>query len=122
MSTRIVLIAHGSREADANRMVHDLAKELADRIGYPVEPAFLELTAPTVDDAAGKCVEQGARTVVITPYFLAPGVHVRRDLEEARKRLSQEYPHVDFRLANPLGPHELLLEILSERVAATLPR
>jgi sirohydrochlorin ferrochelatase len=120
MSTRIVLIAHGSREAEANRMVHDLAKELAGRTGYPVEPAFLELTPPTVDDAAAKCVEQGAQTVIITPYFLAPGVHVRRDLEAARQRLGEQYPHVDFLLANPLGPHKLLVEILSQRIANCL--
>jgi sirohydrochlorin ferrochelatase len=120
MSTRIVLIAHGSREADANLMVHDLAKELAGKTGSPVEPAFLELTPPTIDDAAAKCVEQEARTVIIAPYFLAPGVHVRRDLEAARQRLSERYPRVAFLLANPLGPHQLLVEILCQRIAAAL--
>src|SRR5690606_33594135 len=107
-------------EADANQMLHDLAKELAEKTGYPVEPAFLELTPPTVDDAAQRCVEQGASTVVIAPYFLAPGVHVRRDLESARQRLGERFPGVEFRLASPLGPHDLLLTILGERIASCL--
>jgi sirohydrochlorin ferrochelatase len=59
----------------------------------------------------------------MVPHFLSPGVHVVEDLENARTKLSEEYPEVQFRLAAPLGRHPKLLEILSERIdeALTLP-
>ena len=33
----------------------------------------------------------------------------------ARERLAERYPHVEFRLAEPLGPHPLLTEIVVQR-------
>jgi sirohydrochlorin ferrochelatase len=53
--------------------------------------------------------------VVLVPYFLSAGVHVRRDLAAARDRLARAFPHVEFRLAEPLGRHPLLLEVVAER-------
>jgi sirohydrochlorin ferrochelatase len=61
-------------------------------------------------------VVQGAELVVLVPYFLSAGVHVRRDLSEACRVLAGRFPAVQFRLAEPLGRHPLLLDIVMERV------
>jgi sirohydrochlorin ferrochelatase len=53
--------------------------------------------------------------VVLLPYFLSAGVHVRRDLADARARLAARFPAVDFRLAEPLGRHPLLLDVVADR-------
>jgi sirohydrochlorin ferrochelatase len=53
--------------------------------------------------------------VILLPYFLAAGTHVRRDLTAARDRLAARFPDVEFRLAEPLGQHPLLLEVIAER-------
>jgi sirohydrochlorin ferrochelatase len=58
--------------------------------------------------------------VVLVPYFLSAGVHVRRDLTEARAKLASRFPAVDFRLAEPLGRHPLLLEVVAERAREAL--
>jgi sirohydrochlorin ferrochelatase len=114
--TAIVLIAHGSRHEEANRDTRLLAEELARR-----EPAcfalaaFLEIAEPDIDSAALQCVEQGARRIILLPHFLSAGVHVQRDLQEAQRRLTGRHPEVEFRLADPIGRHALLIEILSER-------
>jgi len=34
-----------------------------------------ELAEPTIKDAFGKCVQQGASRVIVSPYFLSPGRH-----------------------------------------------
>ena len=116
--TALLLIAHGSRNADANADLLHLAEEL--RTDYPVVVAsYLELAPPGIDDGGRLCVSQGATRVVLVPYFLSAGVHVRRDLTEARDRLAGEFPHVDFRLADPLGRHPLLVEVVRQRVAQT---
>ena len=117
--TALLLIAHGSRNADANADLLHLAEEL--RTDYPVVVAsYLELAPPGIDDGGRLCVSQGAAHVVLVPYFLSAGVHVRRDLTEARDRLAGEFPHVDFRLADPLGRHPLLVEVVRQRVRAVV--
>ena len=42
---------------------------------------------------------------------------MRRDLTAARDRLAARFPAVEFRLAEPLGRHPLLLEVVEERVS-----
>jgi sirohydrochlorin ferrochelatase len=117
MKTAVLLIAHGSRHEAANADTRHLAAELRLRGTYAlVEVAFLELATPTMEDGAQRCVEQGAERVLLLPYFLSAGVHVRRDLTDARARFAARYPHVDFRLAEPLGRHPLLTEIVVERL------
>ncbi len=115
MKTALLLIAHGSRNAEANDDLTWLAAELRDVNYAIVEAAFLELAEPTIDQAGQRCVAQGAQRVILVPYFLSAGVHVRRDLTEHRERLAREFPEVEWRLAEPIGRHPLLREIILER-------
>jgi sirohydrochlorin ferrochelatase len=115
MKTALLLIAHGSRQEEANADLHHVADGLRRR-GWPVvEAAFLELAEPGIEEGGRRCVAQGADRVVLTPYFLSAGVHVRRDLSAARARLAERFPAVEFRLAEPLGRHPLLLDVVAER-------
>jgi sirohydrochlorin ferrochelatase len=114
--TAVLLIAHGSRRPDANADLAYLVGQLRDRSRFPlVEGSFLELAEPTVAQAAARCVEQGAERILLVPYFLSAGVHVQRDLAGLRDELSRRYPAVNVRLAEPLGRHPLLVDVVSER-------
>jgi sirohydrochlorin ferrochelatase len=116
--TALVVIAHGSREPDANADVVHLARAIETRAAYSiVEPAFLELAEPTIEKAVETCVGRGAKQVVLVPYFLSAGVHVRRDLSEITKRLCSVHPGIAFRQAEPLGRHPALVDIVIERVS-----
>ena len=112
--TALLLIAHGSRQPEANDDLSYVAGALRQR-GYVVVESFLELAEPDIDAGAGRCVGEGAARVVLVPYFLSAGVHVRRDLAAARDRLAERYPSVEFRLAEPLGRHPLLTEVVAQR-------
>ncbi len=116
MSTALLLIAHGSRQPAANADLHHLAEVLRQRDYAIVVASFLELAEPDIAAGGVQCVEGGATRVVLVPYFLSAGVHVLRDLTEARAKLAARFPHVEFLLADPLGRHPLLAEIIVERV------
>jgi sirohydrochlorin ferrochelatase len=114
--TALLLIAHGSRRPDANADLDHLVAQLRDRGRFPiVEASFLELAEPTVEEGAARCVARGAERLVLVPYFLSSGVHVQRDLAALRDELSRRYTQVEVRLAEPLGRHPLLVEVVSER-------
>jgi sirohydrochlorin ferrochelatase len=116
MQTAILLIAHGSREGDANADLHHVVAALRLRDSTAiVEACFLELAEPDIDGGAARCISQGAGRVVLLPYFLSAGVHVRRDLTEAHSRLTEQFPTVQFRLAEPLGRHPLLVDVVADR-------
>ena len=119
--TAVLLISHGSRHPDANRDLDYFAAALRERGSYAIiEPAFLELAEPNIEEGVANCLRQGAERVILLPYFLSAGIHVRRDLTGICHRLASAYPHVQFRLAEPLGRHALLLEIIEERARGAL--
>jgi sirohydrochlorin ferrochelatase len=116
--TALLLIAHGSRRAEANADLEHVAADLRGRDLFShVQVSYLELAEPTITVGAEVCVLAGANDVILLPYFLSPGVHVTEDLTTARAELAGRFPHVTFRLAPPLGRHPLLAEIVLERAA-----
>ena len=77
--------------------------------------SYLELAEPDIEAGGAVCVETGATNVVLVPYFLSPGVHVVEDLTAARDKLSARFPGVRFVLAEPLGRHPLLVDVVEQR-------
>lgn len=112
----LLLIAHGSRNKQANDDLFWLADQLRERGFELVEPSFLELAPPDILTAGRACVAKGARNVLMVPYFLAAGVHVREDLTEARDTLTKEFPNVTFRLAGHLGRHARMVDMVMARI------
>jgi sirohydrochlorin ferrochelatase len=118
MATALLLIAHGSRRAQANQDLDYVAREISTRRDefVHIQTSYLELAEPTIQQGGRLCVESGATDVVMVPYFLSPGVHVMDDLIEIRDELSNSYPDANFKLAAPLGQHEKLIDVVLERI------
>jgi sirohydrochlorin ferrochelatase len=115
----VLLIAHGSRRPEANADLEHVADQLRARGRYPVvQISYLELAEPGIGAGAARCVELGATDVILLPYFLSPGKHVVEDLAAARDALGARFPGVRFALAEPLGRHPLVLEVLEQRAQA----
>jgi sirohydrochlorin ferrochelatase len=121
--TALLLIAHGSRQEEANADLRDVVSQMRKRGEFAiVEGAFLELAEPTIEEGGSRCVDRGAKRVIMLPFFLSAGVHVREDLTAIRQKLTDKFPGVEFRLADPLGPHPFLLEIVAERARQAIFR
>src|SRR5262245_6471537 len=117
LRTAVLLIAHGSRHAAANDDLRDLAQRLEGTDQYPiVESCFLELAEPDIPAGGAGCIARGATRVLMVPYFLSAGVHLRRDLTAAQEELSARFPRVEFLLGPPLGPHPLLDSLVEARI------
>ena len=119
--TALQLIAHGSRRPEANADLEHVAAKMRERGRYPiVQVSFLELAEPGIEAGGEMCVTAGATTVVLLPYFLSAGMHFQDDLKAARDRLAERFPAVRFVLAEPLGRHPLLLDVVEDRAREAL--
>src|SRR2546428_9203996 len=99
-NTGIVLFAHGSRVEEANRGVRELARQVEDVGPYSyVRAAFLELAEPSLSAAVAQAVEAGRRPMVVIPYFLTAGVHLRRGLPRMISADKKKYPHNAIEMA-----------------------
>jgi sirohydrochlorin cobaltochelatase len=118
--TAVLVVERGSRDPDANAEVFQLARLVWEGRGYGwVEPCFVGITRPSLDEALARCVALGAERVVVLPYFLFTGVLVRRVASIVAERAAA-LPNVDFRLAEHLGAHPRLLDLAARRVAEAI--
>ncbi|MGH9351343.1 MAG: sirohydrochlorin chelatase [Terriglobia bacterium] len=117
--TGIVLFAHGSRVEEANEGVRALAKQVRDSGGFAsVRAAFLELGQPDLRHAIADAVDGGLQRIIVVPYFLTLGVHLRRDLPELLAREREAHPNVEFIVSESLEGHPVMPSLLVDRIRA----
>ena len=117
----IILFGHGSRVPEANQSVMAVTDAMRERGGYPLTAtAFLELAEPDLSRAVAALVAQGARRILVIPYFLTLGIHLRRDLPRIVEDLESIHPGVTIQVTEPLDGHPALLDIVMARTTAAL--
>ncbi len=102
----LVLIAHGSRRQASNQEVTNLAlglKKSAGKHYQIVEAGFLEIAKPSIPEAIESCIESGATSVIVVPYFLAAGRHVVEDIPQIVRPVGERHPHVSIRISEHIG-------------------
>ena len=118
--TAILLLGRGGSDPDANSDLYKIARLLWEKTNYKiVEPAFMGVTNPLVNEGIERCIKLGGKKVIILPYFLFTGILIKR-LEEMMVPFKLQYSTVDFKLAGYFGYHPKLQTILIDRVEEAL--
>lgn len=117
MVRAIVLVDHGSRHADANAVLDGIAALLRRRLPEcAVRVAHMELAPPDLAEAIEACIAEGAREIVVHPYFLAPGAHATHDVPAQAAAAAARHPDVSIQVSAPLGVHEGLVDAILARI------
>lgn len=112
----LIVFAHGSRVAEANQSVAELAETAAEAGGFERRSAaFLELAEPGLSEAVARLAAEGAERVFVMPYFLVMGVHLKKDLPKLLDEAAARTPGVELVATEPLGGHPNLAKIVVER-------
>jgi len=125
MSVAIVIVDHGSRSPESNRLLHELVDRFVRLYGERyavVEPAHMELAEPTVATAFARCVARGADEIVVCPFFLGPGKHWQQDIPRLAAEAAEIFEVKHHVLAAPLGLDELMLKLLDKRIGQAIER
>ena len=118
----LLLIAHGSRRKQSNDEVYVLAEKLKKNCAEQydiVHAGFLELADTLIPDGIRQCVDDGATSIVVLPYFLNSGRHVIEDIPEEVNVTKPLYPQVDIRIAPHLGASDLMMDLLISSANST---
>jgi sirohydrochlorin ferrochelatase len=117
----VIVVDHGSKISVANELLGEVVA-LFRRVsgGVIVEPAHMELAAPTIGEAFDRCVAQGATLVVVHPYFLSPGRHSTTDIPRMTAEAAARHPGTRFHVTQPLGLDEKIAALMAQRIAHCL--
>lgn len=119
MPNAVIIVDHGSRRAQSNQMLEEVAALFAQRFAATydiVEPAHMELAEPSIAAAFARCVERGATRVVVCPFFLGPGKHWTTDIPALTAAAAAGHPGVRYHVTMPIGIDDLILDLLNKRV------
>ena len=120
-SIGIIIIDHGSRREESNALLSEMVSRFRAQSEFTiVEEAHMEIATPDLQTAMQSCIEQGATTVIIHPYFLAPGRHASEDIPEMAQEAAAEYPNLNCIVTAPIADHPLMLQVMQERVAQAI--
>lgn len=117
MIDAVVYIGHGSRRVEGNVQFIRFVESVMEEIPFKKqEVAFLELTTPTIFDTLTKLIETGAKRILIVPVLLFAAIHHKQDIPQALQAIKIRYPHVTFKMTEPFGIHENMIQLVVKRI------
>ena len=113
----LLLIGHGSRDAQGRQNVLDFAAAYqALDSSRPVIPCFLELTEPTIQDGVDLCVAEGYTDISALPVLLFAARHNKFDVTNELDRARARHPQVTFHYGRHFGITPEILELWRDRL------
>ncbi len=111
----LLLVGRGTSDPDGNSDVAKMARMLQEGMGFGFSStAYIGVTKPGVEETLKLLELLPHSRIVAVPVFLFTGVLLKRivSLVERRRTVSSK----EIALTGPFGAHELILDILDERI------
>jgi sirohydrochlorin ferrochelatase len=104
--TAKILLAHGSRRPQGNRLVETIAEQLN------ALPAYWSVS-PKLETQLSQLIKQGSQQIAILPYFLFEG-GITDAIGQLVEALAQQYPYVQIELGQPIGATPALADLITD--------
>jgi len=113
----VLIIAHGSRATETEAVLESIVSmvkiKLADII---IDYAFMEFSDRTIEKGVSALVAGGVSEIIIIPYFLFTGIHIKEDIPNMVAECAMSFPGIKITMGEPLGVDERLADILVDRI------
>ena len=116
----LLVVGHGTRDAEGVADFGRFLRRLRGRMPVPVAGGFIELSPPPLTEAVSGLYADGHRRVAAVPLVLVAAGHGKGDIPGAMARELARHPGLSYRYGRPLGPHPTLLDLLQERMESVL--
>lgn len=119
----IIILGHGSKLHKANGLISKVARIIKKEIaGNIVEPSYLQFHQPNLSESIKKVVEKGCKKIIIVPFFLFSGNHVKRDIPQAIKKEMDRYPDCTFVFTESMGEDGRIVDIVLQKINEAIDR
>jgi sirohydrochlorin cobaltochelatase len=118
MKPPLLLVGHGTKDDAGVLEFGAFVSRLAGRLPVDVAGGFIELSAPPLTSAVAGLYDAGHRHLAAVPMMLVAAGHGKGDIPGALARERTRFAGLSYAYGRPLGPHPVLLSLLSERLRA----
>jgi sirohydrochlorin cobaltochelatase len=136
----VLLVGHGSRLPYGEEVINGLANIYREQTDYPVGVGFMNMNKPSIPSAINELSQVGVEKIIVTPVFLAHGVHTKQDIphilgldnghehEHGHGHSHDHHDDADEEIqfdgeiiyTEPLGADARLVEVIKDRVNNSL--
>ncbi len=114
----VLLVGHGTREAESQGILEEVVSLLSQKKPTArITPCFIGPGAPSLREALERLKsENHPEEIWVAPYLLFPGNFFEK-IKETLQDFQSKNPAIKIFFASPLGAHEFLFQILDSRLA-----
>lgn len=119
---KIVIVSHGSMKKDSNNLekISDLLAKKLKIKRENLKHAYLQHASPSIEDTIRQCLDEGAKKIIVFPFFLSSGKHVVHDIPSILSKFNKQNADYEIVYTSPLGIHDKLVEIIVDRINESL--
>ena len=112
--TDVLLIGHGSKDPNAKTSLQYVVNGLKETYRN-VTHCWLEIEEPNIKQGIETCTKNNPNILIIVPYFLHRGVHVKRDIYEDLNPAMEKSGIKKICITDHLGTDNKLIDLVIER-------
>lgn len=113
----IILLGHGSRVPDAGKDMERAVKLLKEKYNHEmVVSCNMSRLGPHFPETLEQCISKGADEIIVIPYFLNMGLHIRLDIPEMMQEEAKKHPGIKLIYGKQLGFDDAFVDILNKRI------
>jgi len=110
----VLLIGHGSKDPNAKTSLQYVVDGLQDSYRN-VSLCWLEIEEPNIKQGIDICAKNNPNVLIIVPYFLHRGAHVKRDIYEDLNPAMEKSGIKNIFITDHLGTDVKLIDLVIER-------
>jgi sirohydrochlorin cobaltochelatase len=115
---RRLLVGRGSSDLSATREMLDFARLRRENWGIHAEVCFLAAAEPALPVALAQIARERPAHVLVQPHLLFCGA-LTAEINRQVDRVAQCSPETEWRVCEHLGPDDLVIDALCDRLAET---
>lgn len=110
----VLLIGHGSKDPNAKTSLHFVVEGLKDSYRNVI-CCWLEIEEPNIKQGINISAKNKPKVLIIIPYFLHKGAHVKRDIYEDLNPAMEGSGIENIFITKHLGTDDKLIDLVIER-------
>jgi len=110
----VLVIGHGSsdrRATEAFIFTINAIKQYYRNVEY----CFLELEGPTIQEGINSVIKKNPKIVLIMPYFLHKGIHIKNDVIKEVKTALKSHTFTNILIADHIGVDDKMVSLILQR-------
>jgi sirohydrochlorin ferrochelatase len=117
----VLILAHGSKRKETEETLDKIIETLKGKLRAEgkikeIESAFLQFSERDLHEGLKALVDKGIDDILLIPYFLFDGVHIKEDIPEEIEKFTKQHTNIRVRLGRTLGADDRLALILRDRI------